>query len=247
MSGHSKWSTIKRKKGALDAKRSKIFSRIIKEITVAVKESGPDPDHNPRLRLAISNAKGASMPKDNITRAISKGADKDSSNYQEVSYEGYAPNAIAIFIECTTDNVQRSVANVRSYFNKFGGSLGTNGSLSFLFDRKGVFTIPIANINIDDLEMDLIEAGAEDIQIEEDAITIYTAMEDFGNMLKKLEELNIETENAELQRIPKNTVKVDKVAARKVLKLIDYFEDDDDVTNVFHNMELTDEIMEDME
>lgn len=247
MSGHNKWSTIKRKKGALDAKRSKIFSRIIKEITVAVKESGPDPDHNPRLRLAIANAKGASMPKDNITRAINKGSDKDSANYQETSYEGYAPNGIAVFIEATTDNVQRTVSNVRSYFNKFGGSLGTNGSLAFLFDRKGVFTIPKGNLNIDDLEMDLIDAGAEDIQLEDDIITVYTAMEDFGPMLKKLEELKIETENAELLRIPKNTVKVDKETAKKVLRLIDYFEEDDDVTNVFHNMELTDEIMEDLE
>lgn len=247
MSGHNKWSTIKRKKGALDAKRSKIFSRIIKEITVAVKEGGPDPDGNPRLRLAIANAKGASMPKDNISRAINKGSDKDAANYQETSYEGYAPNGIAVFIECTTDNVQRTVSNVRSYFNKFGGNLGTNGSLAFLFDRKGVFTIPKGNINLDDLEMELIDAGAEDIQLEDDMITVTTAMEDFGQMLRKLEELKIEPENAELQRIPKNTVKVDKDTARKVMKLIDHFEDDDDVTNVFHNMELTDEILDDME
>ncbi len=247
MSGHNKWSTIKRKKGALDAKRSKIFSRIIKEITVAVKESGPDPDGNPRLRLAIANAKGASMPKDNITRAINKGSDKDSAIYHETAYEGYAPNGIAIFIDATTDNLQRTVSNVRSYFNKFGGSLGTNGSLTFLFDRKGIFTIPADRIKLDDVEMDLIEAGAEDISIEDDMVTITTAMEDFGAMLKKLEELNIETENAELQRIPKTTVKVDKDTARKVLRLVDHFEEDDDVTNVFHNMELTDEIMEDME
>ncbi len=247
MSGHNKWSTIKRKKGALDAKRSKIFSKIIKEITVAVKESGADPDGNPRLRLAIANAKGASMPKDNITRAINKGADKDSANYQETSYEGYAPNGIAIFVEATTDNVQRTISSVRSYFNKFGGSLGTNGSLAFLFDRKGIFTIPAANINMDDIEMDLIDAGAEDIQLEDDVITVSTAMEDFGPMLKKLEELKIEPENAELQRIPKNTVKVDKETAHKVMRLIDLFEDDDDVTNVFHNMEITDEMIEEME
>lgn len=247
MSGHNKWSTIKRKKGATDAKRSKIFSRIIKEITVAVKEGGPDPDGNPRLRLAIANAKGASMPKDNITRAINKGSDKDAANYQETSYEGYAPNGIAVFIDCTTDNLQRTVSNVRSYFNKFGGNLGTNGSLAFLFDRKGVFTIAKGSINMDDLEMELIDAGAEDIQLEDDLITVTTAMEDFGQMLKKLEEMKIETENAELQRIPKTTVKVDKETARKVMKLIDYFEDDDDVTNVYHNMELTDEIMEDLE
>jgi YebC/PmpR family DNA-binding regulatory protein len=144
MSGHNKWSTIKRKKGALDAKRSKIFSRIIKEITVAVKEGGPDPDVNPRLRLAISNAKGASMPKENITRAINKGSDKDAANYIEITYEGYAPNGIAIYLECTTDNQQRTISNIRSYFNKFGGSLGTNGSLTFLFDGKAFSTSPKA-------------------------------------------------------------------------------------------------------
>ncbi|MDD2526996.1 MAG: YebC/PmpR family DNA-binding transcriptional regulator [Lentimicrobiaceae bacterium] len=247
MSGHSKWSTIKRKKGALDAKRSKIFSRIIKEITVAVKEGGADPDGNPRLRLAIANAKGASMPKDNITRAINKGSDKDAANYQEITYEGYAPNGIAIYIECTTDNPQRTVSNIRSYFNKFGGSLGTNGSLAFLFDRKGVFTIPQGEIDMDEFEMEVIDAGAEDIQVEDKMITITTAMEDFGAMMKKLEELGIEPENAELQRLPQNTVKVDLEAAKKVMRLIDLFEDDDDVNNVFHNLELTDELIAELE
>lgn len=247
MSGHNKWSTIKRKKGAMDAKRSKIFSRINKEITVAVKESGPDPDGNPRLRLAIANAKGASMPKDNITRAINKGSEKDGANYIETTYEGYAPHAIAVYIECTTDNQQRTVANIRSYFNKFGGSLGTNGSLAFLFDRKGVFTIPKGTINMDEFEMEVIDAGAEDIQFEDESITITTAMEDFGAMIKKLEEMGIEPENAELQRIPKDTIKLDKDTAKKVLRLIDLFEDDDDISNVFHNLELTDELMEDLD
>lgn len=180
MSGHNKWSTIKRKKGALDAKRSKIFSKIIKEITVAVKESGADPDGNPRLRLAIANAKGASMPKDNIQRAISKGSDKDSASYAESTYEGYANGGIAIFIEATTDNTQRTISNVRSYFNKFGGTLGTNGSLSFIFDRKGIFTVPQGSLDLDEFEMAVIDAGAEDIQLEEDFFIITTAMEDFG-------------------------------------------------------------------
>jgi YebC/PmpR family DNA-binding regulatory protein len=247
MSGHNKWSTIKRKKGALDAKRSKIFSRIIKEITVAVKEGGPDPDGNPRLRLAISNAKGASMPKENITRAINKGSDKDAANYLELTYEGYAPNGIAIYLECTTDNQQRTISNIRSYFNKFGGSLGTNGSLTFLFDRKGIFNIPKGTIDMDMFEMEAIDAGAEDIQIEDDMITVTTAMEDFGVMMKKLEEINIEPESAELQRLPKTLVKVDIEAAKKALRLIDLFEDDDDISNVFHNLELTDELMDEME
>lgn len=243
MSGHSKWSTIKRKKGALDAKRSKMFSKIIKEINIAVKEGGADPDSNPRLRMAITNAKGVNMPKDNVSRAINKASDKDSESFVETTYEGYAPNGIAIYVECTTDNLQRTVANVRSYFNKFGGSLGTNGSLSFLFDRKGVFTVPKADIDQDTFEMELIDAGAEEIELEEEFFTVTTAMEDFGLMMKKLEELGVEPENASLQRIPKETVTLDLESARKVMKLIDFFEDDDDIQNVFHNLEISDELM----
>jgi YebC/PmpR family DNA-binding regulatory protein len=246
MSGHNKWSTIKRKKGALDAKRSKAFSKIIKDITVAVKESGTDPDCNPRLRLAISNAKGVNMPKDNIARAISKASDKDASSYVEVSYEGYANFGVAVFVECLSDNVQRTVSNVRSYFNKYNGSLGTNGSLLFLFDRKGVFAVPQSDLVEDDFVMEIIDAGAEDVELEDGIFTITTAMEDFGLMMKKLEEMGIEPESAELQRIPKTLTKLDKDSALKVLRLIDVFEDDDDVQNVFHNLELTEEIMAEM-
>jgi YebC/PmpR family DNA-binding regulatory protein len=247
MSGHSKWSTIKRKKGALDAKRSKLFSKFIKDITISVKEGGPDPDGNPKLRVAIANAKGVSMPKDTIMRAISKGSDKDTASFSETTYEGYAPNGIAIFIECTTDNLQRTVSNVRSYFNKYGGNLGTNGSLGFLFDRKGIFSIPQGNLNQDDFEMEIIDAGAEDISLEDGFFTITTAMEDFGAMMKKLEELKIEPERAQLERIPHELVKLSVDQARKVMKLIDIFEDDDDVQNVYHNMEITDELMEELE
>jgi len=243
MSGHNKWSTIKRKKGAADAKRSKIFSKIIKEISISVREGGSDPDGNPRLRLALSNAKGANMPKENIQRAISKAADKDAASLSEVTYEGYANGGVAVFIECTTDNVQRTVSNIRASFNKYNGSLGTNGSLSFVFDRKGIFTFPQANLKEDELTMEVIDAGAEDVTLEEGFFTITTAMEDFGKMMKKLEELKIEPENAQLQRIPKNTVKLDIESARKVLKLIEVFEEDDDVQNVYHNLELTDELM----
>ncbi|NVO04024.1 MAG: YebC/PmpR family DNA-binding transcriptional regulator [Bacteroidetes bacterium] len=246
MSGHNKWSTIKRKKGALDAKRSKAFSKIIKDIAVAVKESGSDPDSNPRLRLAISNAKGVNMPKDNIQRAISKASDKDANNYTEVSYEGYANFGVAVFVECLSDNVQRTVSNVRSYFNKYNGSLGTNGSLLFLFDRKGIFAVPQGDLVEDDFIMEIIDAGAEDVELEEGIFTITTAMEDFGSMMKKLEEMGIEPESAELQRIPKTLTKLDKDSALKVLRLIDVFEEDDDVQNVFHNLELTEEIMAEM-
>ena len=244
MSGHNKWSTIKRKKGALDAKRSKIFSKIIKDITIAVKEGGPDPDGNPRLRLAIANAKGASMPKDNIQRAISKGSDKDAAALVETTYEGKGPHGIAIFVEATTDNTQRTVSNIRAYFSKHGGELGKNGSLNYLFERKGIFVVPKGTINQEEFEMEVIDAGAEDITLEEDTFTITTAMEDFGSMMKKLEQLKIEPESAELQRIPRSSETLDADAARKVLKLIDVIEEDEDVTNVFHNLTLTDELMD---
>jgi YebC/PmpR family DNA-binding regulatory protein len=246
MSGHNKWSTIKRKKGAMDAKRSKIFSKIIKEIQVAVRESGPDPDGNPRLRLAIQNARGASMPKDNIERAIKGSKGKDAKDLLELTYEGYLPHGIAIYVECLTDNQQRTVSNVRSIFNKYSGNLGTNGSLSFLFDRKGVFNIPKENYN-EEYELDLIDAGAEDISMEDDYVEITTAMEDFGSMGKKLEELGVETENARLHRIPKEMVSLHKEDTLKILKIIDTFEEDDDVQNVYHNLEITDEAMAEME
>ena len=246
MSGHNKWSTIKHKKGAADAKRSKAFSKIVKEIQIAVKEAGSDPDANPRLRLAISNAKGASMPKDNIERAINKGKDKDASNFSEVNYEGYLPNGIAVYIECTTDNLQRTVSNVRSIFNKFGGSLGKNGSLNFLFDRKGIFTIPKRELDSDEFELEMIDAGAEDIELNDDFFTLATSMEDFGNMQKKLEEMKIEPENSLLERIPHETITLDIEHAKKIMNVIEMFEDDDDVQNVFHNLEITDELIETM-
>ncbi|MFA8449235.1 MAG: YebC/PmpR family DNA-binding transcriptional regulator [Bacteroidales bacterium] len=244
MSGHSKWSTIKRKKGALDAKRSKMFSKLSKEITVAVKESGPDPEGNPRLRLAVNNAKAVSMPKDNIQRAITKGGDKDAANIQEVIYEGYLPNGIAVYVECTTDNLKRTIANVRSIFSKHGGSLATNGSLSFLFERKGVFSIPKGDIDPDEFEMELIDAGAEEIELDDDMFTVYTSLDDFGNMVKKLESMEIVAENAELQRIPHDTKTLDIDSAKKILKALDIFEEDDDVANIFHNLEITEEMEE---
>jgi YebC/PmpR family DNA-binding regulatory protein len=246
MSGHNKWSTIKRKKGALDAKRSKEFSRIIKEITVAVKESGSDPDGNPRLRLAINNAKGVNMPKDNIMRAISK-AEKDPENFHELTFEGYGPGGIALFIECLTDNNNRTVSAIRSILTKRGGSLGTNGSLSFLFDRKGIFTIAKDKLKLDEVELDLIDAGAQSIDDNGDFYIVTTEMEDFGRMNKKLEELNVEVENASLQRVPNDYKTLDKDSALRFLKLIDELEDNDDVQNVYHNLEMTDEVVAAME
>jgi len=247
MSGHNKWSTIKRKKGALDAKRSNMFSRIIKEMQVAVKEGGPDPDGNPRLRTAIQNAKGVNMPKENIQRTIAKASD-EGANLQEMTYEGYLPGGIAVFIECLSDNNNRTVSNIRSIFTKRGGTLGTNGSLSFLFERKGVITIQGSQIkNRDDFELEIIDAGVEDIE-EGDGVLILTCpMESFGSVQKKLQQLGIEPENAELRRIPNDTKKVDVETGKKILRIIEDFEDDDDVQNVFHNLEITDELMDAME
>ena len=243
MSGHSKWSTIKRKKGAIDAKRGKIFTRIIKEITIAARDGGPDADSNPALRLAIQNAKGANMPKENIDRAIKKATDSDASNYQEYTFEGYASNGVAVFVECLSDNNNRTVSSVRAAFNKYGGSLGTNGSLSFLFDRKGIFEVEKrGDMDMDELELELIDGGAEDIEVEDNIITITCALEDFGNLNRKFEQMNIVPTSAELQRIPNDRKKLDLESAKSVLRLIDALEDDDDVQNVFHNLEMTDEL-----
>ena len=242
MSGHSKWSTIKRRKGAADAKRSKIFSRIVKEIMIAVKEGGSsDIEFNPRLRLAVANAKGVNMPKDNIERAIKK-ADSDTSNYQEATFEGTGQGGIAIFVECLTDNYQRTISSVRSIFNKRGGSLGKNGSISYLFDRKGIFTIKKGENDCEELELELIDSGLEELEQADEMLIITVALEDFGNMQKKLEELNIETENAELQRIPNSPKILDTETAMKALKLVEYLEEDDDVQNVYHDIEMTDEL-----
>lgn len=243
MAGHSKWANIKHRKGAQDAKRAKIFTRIIKEIQVAVKESGPDPDSNPRLRIAMQNAKGVNMPKDNVMRAVNK-AEKESNDYVEVTFEGYGPHGIAIFVECLTDNNQRTVANVRAVFNKRNGTLGTNGSLAFIFDRKGIFSIPKKDIDPEEFELEIIDAGVEDIDTGGENFIVTTALEDFGSVQKKLEDMGIEVENAQLERIPNNTKEVNVEEARQILRIIDEFEDLDDVQNVYHNLEMTDELEE---
>ncbi len=246
MSGHIKWSTIKRKKGALDAKRGKLFTKLIKEIAIAVKEGGSgDPLNNPRLRLAVQNAKGANMPKDNIERTIKKASGADASHYEEVFYEGYGSHGVAVFVECLTDNLNRTVSAVRALFNKYGGSLGTKGSLEFIFDRKGVFTFHVPeNFNEEEFELELIDAGAEDIEIDDDYVNVTTSMEDFGKVNKKLEEMNIETETAELQRIPKTTIALNNEALIQVMKFIEAIEDNDDVQKVYHNIEIKESQME---
>ena len=245
MSGHSKWSKIKRKKGAEDAKRSKMFSRVIKEITVAVKEGGNgDPDFNPRLRLAISNAKGVNMPKDNIDRAVKKALESGSLALYQPTYEGYAPGGIAVFVECTTDNLNRTVSNVRAVFNKRGGNMATNGSVDFLFERKGLFIVSLDTNDPEELELELIDGGAEELEVDQESneVTITTGFEDFGNMQKKIEELNLNLISANLERIPLNTSAIAIEDAKNALHLIEALEDDDDVQQVFHNLEMTDEL-----
>ncbi len=243
MSGHSKWSTIKRKKGANDAKRGKLFTKIIKEITVAASESGTDADTNPRLRAAIQNAKGMNMPKDTIQRAISK-ANKDSSAFIELTFEGMLPHGIGVFVDCLTDNRNRTISNVRAIFNKRGGSLGTNGSLSFMFDRKGVISLDKGDLDPDEFELELIDAGVEEIELDEEMFLITTPMEDFHNVQKKLEEMGLEPESAELQRIPNDTMDLTVEQGVQIMKIIDEFEDDDDIQAVSHNLNVTDEVAE---
>ena len=246
MSGHNKWSSIKHKKGAADAKRSKIFSKLSKEITVAAKMGGTDVESNARLRLAVQNSKGQNMSKDVIQRAIHK-AEKDAASFEELTFEGYANGGIAVFVECLSDNNNRTVGGVRSAFTKYNGHLGTNGSLSFLFDRKGIFVIKNNDsFDLEEFELEMIDAGAEDFEENENLIMLTTALEDFGNVSKKLEELRIEPESQELQRIPHNTTALSVADSKKVLRLVERLEDDDDVQKVYHNLEITAELLNEL-
>lgn len=245
MAGHSKWANIRHRKGAQDAKRGKIFTKLIKEITVSVKTGGgPDADANPRLRAAIQNAKGQNMPKDTIERAIAKASGAGGEDYKEINYEGYGPDGVAIFVECATDNHTRTVANVRMYFNKFNGSLGQNGCLQFIFDHKGVFLLPVENLDEDEIQLELIEAGAEDFESDDEFMTVFTGMTEFGNVQKALQTLDIEPKEAGLQRVPTVTKAMAQKHIPTFLKLIDALEDLDDVQNVYHNAEFDEAALE---
>lgn len=246
MAGHSKWANIKHRKGAQDKKRSKLFTKLIKEVAVATKEGGPDPDSNPRLRMAIKNARKSSVPKDKIEAAINKGSGADGSNYEEVNFEGYAPHGVAVYVEGLTDNNNRTVANVRAAFSKYGGSMGKSGSVGFMFERKGVFIFPAEGLDEDEITLELLDGGLEDIEQTDGNFVATCAFEDYGLLNGKLEELKIDAESS-LERIPTTTVEVNVEQAKSVLKLIDVIEDDDDVQHVFHNLEMTEEIMASME
>ena len=221
---------------------SRTFTRIGKEITIAAKAGGPDPDCNPRLRALMQNAKAANMPKDTVERAIKKATDKDASDYKEISYEGYGPFGIAIFVEAATDNNTRTVANVRSYFNKHNGSLGTQGSLSFLFDHKCVFKIkPTEGLDIEELELELIDCGVDEVEPDEEEIVLYGAFEDYSNIQKYLEDNGYEIISSEFERIPNDLKEVTDEQRAAIEKLLDKLEEDEDVQNVFHNMKEAEE------
>ena len=216
---------------------SRTFTLIGKEITIAAKAGGPDPDTNPRLRVLMQNAKAANMPKDTVERAIKKATDKDAGDYKEIVYEGYGPYGIAIVVEAATDNNTRTVANVRSYFNKHGGTLGTQGSLSFLFEHKSVFKIkPKDGVSIEDLELELIDYGVDEVEPDEEEIVLYGAFEEFANIQKYLEESGYEIISAEFERIPNDLKEVTPEQRVQLDKLLEKFEEDEDVQNVFHNM-----------
>ena len=223
---------------------SRTFTRIGKEITIAAKAGGPDPDTNPRLRQLMQNAKAANMPKDTVERAIKKATDKDAGDYKEISYEGYGPYGIAIFVEAATDNNTRTVANVRSYFTKHGGSLGTQGSLTFLFDHKAVFkVVPKEGVSLEDLELELIDYGVDELEHDDEGnIILYAAFEESSNVQKYLEDNGYEIISTEFERIPNNVKDVTPEQREKIEKLLEKLEEDEDVQNVFHNMrELDDE------
>lgn len=215
---------------------AKAFTRIGKDIAIAVKNGGPNPDNNPRLRMAIQNAKGVNMPKDRVESAIKRASSKEEKDFQEVVYEGYAPHGVPVMVECATDNPTRTVANIRLHFSKNGGNMGNSGSVAFMFERKGVFKFEPSKINLDEFELDLIDAGAEDIQKDEEEVVIFTKFTEFGSMQKFLESKNLNPKSSELQYIPATTKELSDTETDEVMECITALEEDDDVQNVFHNL-----------
>ena len=246
MAGHSKWANIKHRKAREDAKRSKAFTKHTREITVAARQGGGDPAMNARLALAIQNAKAVNLPKDNIERAIKKGTgelDDGSGNYEEVTYEGYGPGGIAYFIEATSNNLNRTVGEIRHLFAKHGGNLGTDGSVSYLFSQKGSIRVKSEGHEEDEFMLTAIDAGAEDVAAEHGFFEIFTTREELVSVRKALEEQGLEIDSAELIRIPLTEVSADPETARKNLKLMDLFDENDDVSNIFTNLKLDDETL----
>ncbi|MFW7377801.1 MAG: YebC/PmpR family DNA-binding transcriptional regulator [Oligoflexus sp.] len=240
MAGHSKWKNIQHRKGAQDAKRGKIFTKIAKEITVSTRLGGDDPNGNPRLRAAILKAKAASMPKDNIERAIKKGMGaQDGADYVEKTYEGYGPSGVAVMVECLTDNINRTVADVRHAFNRYGGNLGTDGSVSWMFHKKGTIVYQKDKVTDYDKFFEVaIEAGADDVKDDDDIYEIISAPENFEALKEALDQLGLEADVAEVMQIPENYTAVEGDKAESLTKMIEALEDHDDVQNVYHNAEL---------
>ncbi len=244
MAGHSQFKNIMHKKGAADARRSKVFSKLAKEITVAAKMGMPDPDMNPRLRLAVQNARAENMPKDNIERAIKKASGGDAENYEEIRYEGYGPGGVAVVVEALTDNRNRTASAVRSIFTKNGGSLGETGSVAFMFDRVGQIVYKPEAGSAEAILEAAIEAGAEDVESNEDGHTITCAFSDIGDVAKTLEAALGEAETVKPIWRPQTTTALDEEKAATMMKLVDALDDDDDVQAVYSNFEVSDEIME---
>ena len=243
MAGHSKWANIQHRKGKQDALRSKLFSKLSKEITVAAKMGDPDPDKNPRLRLAVKEARSNSMPNDNIKRAINKASAADGDAYEEIRYEGYGPGGVAMIVEAMTDNRNRTASNVRSYFTKYGGNLGETGSVGFMFDRMGQILYPASAGDADTVLMAALEAGAADVESSEDGHVIWCAFEDVGEVSAALEAALGESESTKLVWKPQTTTELDLEGMQKLMKLIEVIEDDDDVQTVTANFEASDEVM----
>ena len=243
MAGHSKWANIQHRKGRQDAVRSKLFSKLAKEITVAAKMGDPDPEKNPRLRLAVKEAKSVSVPKDVIERAIKKSQGGDAETYDEIRYEGYGPGGVAVIVEAMTDNRNRTASTVRSTFTKCGGSLGETGSVSFMFDRLGQILFPVAAGDEDTVMMAALEAGAEDVESNEDGPAIFCLDSDLNEVSNALEVALGESESAKLIWRPQTTTPLDLEGMEKLMKLIETLEDDDDIQRVTANFEVTDEVM----
>ena len=245
MSGHSKWSTIKHKKGAADAKRGKVFTRIIKEMTVAARMGGGDPNSNPRLRSAVAEAKAANMPKDNVERAIKRGTGElEGVSYEEITYEGYGPGGAALMVEVMTDNTNRTTPEIRHMLEKNGGNMGTPGSVRFQFDRKGFFTVDKKAADEDKLMELALEAGADDLLSSGDVFEIYTSPESFEQVRLALEKNKIATVEAKLGQIPKNPVTLDEAKAKQMMRLMESLDDHEDVQNVWTNADIPEELME---
>ncbi len=245
MSGHSKWHSIKHKKGALDAKRGKLFTKLIKELTIAARSGGGDPNQNPRLRKAVNDAKAANMPNDTIDRAIKRGTGElEGASYEEITYEGYGPGGVAVMVNATTDNRNRTVSELRHLFSKNNGNLGESGSVAWMFNKKGQIIVDAASKSEDEMMEIALDAGAEDMQNDGESYQIFTAPEDFHSVLDAIKSKGLEPISSEIAMIPQNTIKLDGAQSTQMLKLYDALDDHEDVQSVYANFEIDDAVLQ---